>query len=161
MVRFLKPQDSKAPKTTKTILGSIDEDAAVDILARTVWGEARGEGSAGMQAVAAVIVNRVKVADAHGGKFWWGNSIIGVCQKPYQFSCWNDNDPNRAKLMGITESDIHFATAIRIARRAVAGVLDDPTHGATHYHAAGITPPWTWGEKPLAVIGRHIFYRVN
>ena len=113
-----------------------------------------------MQAVAAVIINRVKVAEAQGGKFWWGNSIIAVCQKPYQFSCWNDNDPNRVKLMGVTNSDIHFATADRIARRAVAGVLDDPTNAATHYHAAGITPPWTRGEKPLAVIGRHIFYRV-
>ena len=30
----------------------------VDIVARTIWGEARGEGATGMQAVANVIINR-------------------------------------------------------------------------------------------------------
>lgn len=129
----------------------------IDILARTLWGEARGEGSMGMQAVAAVILNRLKASQKSGG-FWWGNTITGICKKPYQFSCWNKDDPNLEKLKAVDDRDIHFATALRLARRAVIGALSDPTNGATHYHAAGINPPWARNEKPVAVLGRHIFY---
>lgn len=130
----------------------------IDTLARTIWGEARGEGSIGMQAVAAVVLNRVAVSQKRGG-YWWGTDVIAVCQKPYQFSCWNKNDPNYQKLLEVDPNDIHFATAIRIARRAMAGVLDDPTGGATHYHVQGITPHWAEDEKPVAVIAHHLFYR--
>ena len=34
----------------------------IDVLARTIWGEARGEGTSGMSAVACVVINRVKIA---------------------------------------------------------------------------------------------------
>lgn len=128
---------------------------AIDVLARTLWGEARGEGSAGMQAVANVVINRA----GKGG--WWGDDVVGVCQKPYQFSCWNKDDPNYRKLLSVDETDLHFATAQRIARRAVYGVLPDITGGADHYHAAGIYPVWSKGEKPVAVIGNHIFYKLT
>lgn len=132
----------------------------IDVLARTLWGEARGEGTAGMQAVAHVILNRVKVAQSKG-KYWWGNNVIQVCQKPYQFSCWNRSDPNFRKLQALTEKDLYFATALRIARRVLAGATgDDPTGSATHYHADSITPYWAVGEKPSAIIGRHIFYKI-
>lgn len=130
-----------------------------DVLARTLWGEARGEGTAGMQAVANVIQSRVKIAGMKEG-FWWGDNIIQVCQKPYQFSCWNRSDPNFRKLQAVDESNLYFATAIRIAARAIANVLEDITHGATHYHAAGISPYWAQREKPTTVIGQHIFYRI-
>ncbi len=132
---------------------------ALDTLARTVWGEARGEGSAGMQAVACVVMNRARIAQEKGG-YWWGNSLIEICQKPYQFSCWNKTDVNYQKLLAVDAGDIHFATALRMARRAMAGTLADPTQGATHYHAAGISPFWAKFEKPAAVIGHHIFYRI-
>ncbi len=137
-------------------------EIAVDTLARTLWGEARGEGSAGMQAVAQVILNRMKISKKLGG-YWWGNDIVQICQKPFQFSCWNKDDPNRAKLIQLSaENDIYFVTAIRIARRAVADVLgEDVTGGATHYHAASISSPyWVKDNKPTAVLGRHIFYRL-
>lgn len=131
----------------------------VDILARTLWGEARGEGVAGMEAVASVILNRVRIARERGG-FWWGGNVIQVCQKPYQFSCWNRSDPNFQKLQGVDGRDLYFATALRVARRALAGTLEDATDGATHYHAANIQPYWARGEAPVAVIGRHVFYRI-
>lgn len=133
----------------------------VDVLARTIWGEARAEPQAGMEAVASVVLNRVRVAQAHGGHYWWGGDIISVCQKPYQFSCWNRSDPNYAKLVAVTQADIHFATCLRIARRAAAGTLADRTHGATHYHADYVSPYWAKGRTPAAVIGRHIFYRLE
>lgn len=131
-----------------------------DTLARTMWGEARGEGSAGMHAVAAVVMNRVAVARARG-TYWWGNSVIQVCQKPYQFSCWNKDDPNFRRVVAVDLSDRHFAAALDMARRAVAGHLPDPTHGSTHYHADSIMPAWAKGEEARAVIGRHIFYRLR
>lgn len=136
------------------------EDLAVDVLARTIWGEARGEGKIGMEAVACVVQNRVAVAKKHE-KYWWGNDIIQVCQKPFQFSCWNANDPQRAKVIAVTDRNIHFATCLRIARRCVYGCIRDVTNGATHYHTLDIMPHWAVGEKPAAIIGHHMFYRLE
>ena len=133
------------------------KELEIDVLARTLWGEARGEGTAGMTAVAHVVLNRVAIAEDRAG-YWWGNNIIQVCQKPYQFSAWNRSDPNFKKLQDVEKSDLHFATALRLAVEGTLG--DDPTDAATHYHAAGITPYWAEGEKPSAVIGRHIFYQL-
>ncbi len=81
-------------------------------------------------------------------------------QGSYQFSCWNRSDPNFRKLQAVDENDPYFAAALRIARQALMNALDDLTYGATHYHAAGISPYWARGVKPSAVIGNHIFYRI-
>lgn len=129
------------------------QDQAVDVLARTIWGEARGEGVAGMQAVASVVLNRA----ARGG--WWGNTIVEVCRKPYQFSCWLRTDPNLVKLLSVGPDDARFSQAIQIAAQAVAGALPDNTGGATHYHAASIRPAWSSQMAYLGTIGGHIFYR--
>lgn len=125
----------------------------IDVLARTLWGEARGEGEEGMQAVAAVICNRARQPG------WWGRGIAGICQRARQFSCWNADDPNRAALLAVDASDPAFATALRLARLAVAGALPDPTHGATHYHSLSVRPAWAAGQQPCARIGGHLFYR--
>lgn len=135
------------------------KEMEIDVLARTLWGEARGEGSTGMEAVASVILNRVEVAKRRG-HYWWGNKIIQVCQKPYQFSCWNKQDPNFKKLIAVTADDMHFATAQRVARRALLGFIKDTTGGATHYHSLAILPQWAKDQKPTARIGHHIFYRL-
>ena len=78
----------------KTMIAT-DKDR--DILARTLWGEAWGESLAGQIAVAWTIRNRVNDGK---DKSWWGEGYGGVCQKPYQFSCWNKSDPNFAYLSG-------------------------------------------------------------
>jgi len=134
-------------------------ELAVDVLARTIWGEARGQPQEGLEAVASVVLNRVKRAQERGG-YWWGGDIISVCQKPYQFSCWNRSDPNYKKLTAVTEKNIHFATALRIARRAVVGTLADNTNGATHYHTKAISPYWAVDQVPTIIIGDHIFYNI-
>lgn len=157
MKKFLKLLTGKSGE--KSFAQNFYDDLVVDTLARTLWGEARGEGPQGMEAVANVILNRVKVADAKGG-YWWGKDIISVCQKPYQFSCWNRSDPNYKQLIAITEKDIHYTTAVRIARRSVVGTLADTTAGATHYHAKSIMPDWAQGQRPTAQIGKHIFYKL-
>jgi len=135
----------------------LPRDLGVETLARTIYGEARGESVRGKEAVAAVIVNRFNRARERGG-YWWGDTLEGVCRKPWQFSCWNENDPNRAKVETVTPKNRVFQTCIRIARRAAAGALDDPTNNATHYHAKKINPPWARGKAPSAVVGRHLFY---
>lgn len=158
MKKFLKLLGGKSAGE-KSFADNFYDELSLDVLARTLWGEARGEGAAGMEAVCAVILNRVKIAQGRGG-YWWGKDIISVCQKPYQFSCWNRSDVNYQKLQAVTEKDIHYATAVRIARRAIAGVLADPTGGATHYHERSILPGWAEGQAQSATIGRHIFYRL-
>ena len=135
----------------------------LDTLARTLWAEARGEGVAGMEAVAAVIINRVNADLGKDGKpDWWGEGVTAVCRRPWQFSCWNMDDPNRDKLVSVTSKDQWFAHAIEIARRAIAGGLPDPTGGADHYCTAAVAPhtSWAMGKTPTARIGRHLFYRL-
>ncbi len=158
MKKFIKSLTGKGEGQAKNAAEFYNE-MATDVLARTLWGEGRSEGSRGMEAIASVVLNRVAVAQERGG-YWWGGDIISVCQKPYQFSCWNRSDPNYKKLQAVTDKDIHFATALRIARRAVAGTLADSTYGATHYHTKAVAPFWAEGADPVAVIGAHIFYRL-
>ena len=133
------------------------KDPGIEVLARTLYGEARGELVRGKEAVAAVVMNRVRRAKERGG-YWWGSSAEEVCLRPWQFSCWNESDPNRARIEAVGKDNRNFQSCLRIARRALAGTLKDPTGGATHYHAKGMTPPWARDRKPSAEIGHHRFY---
>jgi spore germination cell wall hydrolase CwlJ-like protein len=133
----------------------------IDILARTLWGEARGEGLRGMEAVACVVLNRVGIARRYHGRYWWGHSIATVCRKRHQFSCWNEGDPNYKLLLMVGDETPEFVVARRIARRAVAGTLEDITGGATHYHAQSVMPYWAKDVLPVYTIGHHVFYRLE
>lgn len=152
-----RPKLMALPNANDTNAAAFLKELEIDVLARTIWGEARGEGKEGMEAVASVILNRAQVAKRLNG-YWWGNTIIQVCQKPYQFSCWNKLDPNFKKLIAVDEEDMHFATALRVARRAMLGFIKDATYGATHYHTLNISPDWAKGQKPTTRIGHHVFY---
>lgn len=123
----------------------------LDVFARTLWGEAEGEGRAGQQAVAAVIMNRLQ----RPARF--GRAITGICRAPFQFSCWNQG-ARRQALMAVTAENRQFAVCMTIAAAAIRGELKDPTSGADHYHAAGVRPAWARGHKPCARIGHHLFY---
>jgi N-acetylmuramoyl-L-alanine amidase len=160
MKKFFKLLSGKNGEEGASMASEFYDDLTCDVFARTLWGEGRGEGTFGMEAIASVILNRVLVAQARGGTYWWGNNIISVCQKPYQFSCWNRSDSNYKKLQAVTDKDVFFATCIRIARRAMHGTLPDSTNGATHYHAKSIMPFWAKGQTPTAIIGNHIFYKL-
>lgn len=133
------------------IISAVDLDAA----AKTIWGEARGEAFEGKKAVGHVIMNRLDK------KTWFGGTVLEVCRMPWQFSCWNENDPNRDKIGGLSFSQV----SLRDGLMAFLMVLEDredgidPTHGATHYHSSSIeAPKWAQGKTPVTVIGSHLFY---
>lgn len=132
----------------------------LEIVARTIWAEAASDGK-DMEAIACVIRNRVE-ADIHGdGKpDWWGEGWRGVCLAPWQFSCWNANDPQRARLLAVTEGNARYRKALDVARAAMDWRLADPTGGATHYYASYIAEP-AWAKKltPTVTIGVHRFFR--
>jgi N-acetylmuramoyl-L-alanine amidase len=129
-----------------------------EILARTLWGEARGEGLAGQLAVAWTIRNRVFDGKQ---KSWWGEGYAGVCLKPWQFSCWNQNDPNYAYLSGAKPIPKgQFKQAMEAANAVIDGTVDDMTGGATHYYATSMPKPPAWikGAKLTLAMGHHKFY---
>jgi len=135
------------------LVPSNDRALAIDVLARTIWGEARGESGQGREAVANVVINR-----ARRRRKQFGLSVEDVCRKPWQFSCWNPNDPNRNKLERVTLNDPVFPACLYIARRAMSGNLPDRTQDSTHYHLDNIAPNWSQGHAPAVRIGRHWFY---
>jgi len=137
----------------------------LDTLARTLWGEARSERRAGMEAVAWVVMNRF------ARPCWWSrnrgdgiedDTIEAVCRDPWQFSCWNPKDPNLPKLLGVDQQDRHFRLALEVAAQAMSGQLPPPPQpGACHYKVSSRPWPKDWGpERPTPdyVVGHHSFY---
>jgi len=126
----------------------------IDTLARTVWGEARGEPLAGKTAVAHVPINRMKQ------QHWSGcPTVAETCRLVAQFSCWGWSDPNRPKLEAVTLDDEVFQECMFAALAVALGYEVDPTAGATHYHTRDVKPKWAAGQTPCAEIGAHLFYR--
>ena len=126
----------------------------LDIAARTVFGEARGESYAGKVAVARVMVNRWHTTT---GQFAKDDTLATACLRHVQFSAWSIGDPNFGKMFAIDVRDFTF----RECWRAVLEAVDlpvDPTGGALHYHTVDIAPSWAIGKTPIAIIGRHAFY---
>lgn len=129
--------------------------ADLDTMARTLYGEARGESMLGKIAVAWVIKNR---ADHPG---WWGTGITGVCKAPYQFSCWLEGDPNRMKLLNVRVTDDAFRECLMVTAAVLSDNFPDPTGSATHYHTDGISPKWAAGKTPNVKIGAHLFFTLS
>lgn len=123
-----------------------------DAIVRTVYGEARGEPPEGKIAVIHVILNRAAI----GG--WWGSTPYDVCHHKWQFSCWNANDPNSAKLPLLHRDDPSYMYIDNLVGHILA--LPDPTHGATHYKVRGTKASWDNAVKdqyPVS-IGHHDFF---
>ena len=133
------------------------------ILAITIYGEARGESVEGQIAVGSVILERVDHRD------WDGKTIPEVCLKKYQFSCFNENDPNYGKLLHIAEQwDEEIATNAAlnscwgIALGLVSGNIDRTPEiaesHATQYLTVDCNADWENKMKKVVTIGRHDFY---
>lgn len=131
----------------------------LEIMARTVYGEARGEPIAGQIGVARVIINRARIdLKGDGLPDWWGETISGVCTRAAQFSCWNFGDPNRDRLLAVNLGDRDFSSCISACALALTG--DGPAWLAdcTHYHTRGIMPAWAKHRAAAGAIGKHLFY---
>ena len=127
-------------------------------LARTLYGEARGEVRKGIEAVANVVINRVR-------RRFFGSSVGEVCKKPSQFSCWNRTDPNFRNIANLKPNNGNriFDTCFDIAGKAVRGQISNHVGEDTlHYHATYIRPPdWVRNSRNPRVtlrLGGHIFY---
>lgn len=113
----------------------------VDILARVINAEARGEPYKGQVAVGAVIMNRVKSAE-------FPNTISGVIYQANQFSCVTNGQIN----ISISTDSIVY----KAATEAMNG--SDPTGGALFFYNAKTTnSKWLYTRKTVAVIGNHTF----
>lgn len=130
-----------------------------EIVARTLWGEARSQGVMGMVAVACVIMNR----DSNPG--WWGRTLRGVCTSPMQFSCWNDDDLQAEKIREPIITDLSYQAATVITEMLFHNAINDITNGADHYRAEYAHPAWADGKIPTYVCGtmgsRHLFYKLG
>lgn len=155
------PNSAAAPvvqaRTATPLAGPAGFDAQqeIDIVAATLWGEARNQGEQGMRAVASVIENRRR--QSYRGKA----TAAAVCLDPWQFSCWNANDPNLPRLRRLSsQPDAQYLLARRIAAEVQQGSLADITRKARHYYAASLRPPayWSRGKSPCVVIGDHLFF---
>jgi uncharacterized protein (DUF952 family) len=153
---------------------------ATELLALTLYAEAGTRPVRAIEALAALVANRARAAVAdeaarlrfapairwpgqgqgHDADLW--PLLLGpVCRAPFQFPCWNPRHASHALLRRLPMSDAMLAACRRIAARAAAGTLPDPTGGATHWHDAARLPGWALGLVPAAEIGGLAFYRLG
>jgi N-acetylmuramoyl-L-alanine amidase len=124
----------------------------LNTFAKTLWGEARGEGYRGMVAVAWVIRNRTFIRK---------QTYSEVCLAPSQFSCWNEYDPNRHLLDNLSVDDYYYLRAVAIAAGVMTGDIPDPTDGADHYLRFDYRARVKWDDKMRLTtqIGAHVFLK--
>lgn len=135
MIEMMGQEPVKASNSSNT--------SDVQLLARAINGEARGEPYEGQVAVGAVILNRVK-----DSKF--PNTIAGVIYQSGAFTAVADGQIN----VPIEEG----ATVVKAARDALNGW--DPTDGAIYYfNPATATNKWIWSRPLIKTIGKHRFCR--
>ena len=125
--------------TSSSSSSSSSNTSNVNLLARLIYGEARGEPYAGQVAVGAVVMNRVKSSS-------FPNSISGVIYQSGAFDAVSDGQIN------LTPD----ATAKKAAQDAINGW--DPSYGAIYYfNPSTATNKWIWSRPMTVTIGRHRF----
>jgi len=139
----------------------------IALLTLCIWGEARGEGLIGKIAVGCVVRNRV--INNHSS---YKKEIL----KPYQFSCFNESDPNYLKIYYIAKkleglnserleerikelNKIYYSLYdCYLAASAVMQGIEDVTKGALYYFSKrSKIPYWAKGLIVTEIIGNHIF----
>lgn len=122
-------------------LAQASNTSDIQLMARAINGEARGESYEGQVAVGAVILNRVKSSQ-------FPNSISGVIYQAGAFTAVADGQINST----ISEG----STVYKAAQDAMNGW--DPSGGAIYYfNPATATNKWIWSRPLIKVIGKHRF----
>ena len=125
--------------TSSSSSNSTYSNADIELLARLIYGEARGESYVGQVAVGAVVLNRIKSAS-------FPNTMSGVIYQRYAFTAVDDGQIN------LTPN----ATARKAAQDAMNGW--DPTYGCVYYYNPKIaTSSWIFSRPTVVTIGRHVF----
>ncbi len=125
--------------TSSSSSSSSSNSSNLNLLARVVYGEARGEPYSGQVAVAAVVLNRVKSSS-------FPNTISGVVYQAGAFDAVRDGQINLSP----------NSTAIKAAQDALNGW--DPSYGAIYYfNPSTATNKWIWSRPMTVTIGRHRF----
>ncbi len=128
------------PKTAMVDAASSSQ-SDIQLMARAINGEARGEPYEGQVAIGAVILNRVKHAS-------FPNTIAGVIYQSGAFTAVADGQINQPIASG--------STVVKAARDAMNGW--DPSGGAIYYfNPKTATSKWIWSRKQIKTIGQHIF----
>lgn len=127
--------------TNNVSLAKTTSTSDIQLMARAINGEARGEPYEGQVAVGAVILNRVK--DSR-----FPNSISGVIYQPGAFTAVSDGQINAS----ISEG----STVYKAAQDAMNGW--DPTGGCVYYfNPSTATNKWIWSRPLIKTIGKHRF----
>ncbi len=114
-------------------------DADVNLLARVIYGEARGESYVGKVAVGAVVLNRIKSAS-------FPNTMSGVVYQKYAFTAVSDGQIN------LTPNE----ECKKAAKDALNGW--DPSYGALYYYnPRTATSSWIFSRQTTVIIGNHVF----
>ncbi len=132
--------------------GALDSTRDLDCLAQAVYYEARGEGLAGMRAVAQVVLNRARhpaFPKTVCGVVYQGAAKRVGCQ--FSFTC--DGSMRRRKEPGA------WRRAQDVAAKAMAGAVMAEVGTATHFHTTGVSPRWRHQLMRVAQVGTHVFYR--
>lgn len=125
--------------TTSTSGGGSSSSTDLNLLARVVYGEARGEPYTGQVAVAAVVLNRVRSSS-------FPNTIAGVVYQSGAFDCVADGQINLSPNQ----------SAYNAARDALNGW--DPSYGCLfYYNPRTATSKWMLSRTVKLNIGNHAF----
>jgi N-acetylmuramoyl-L-alanine amidase len=137
----------------------------------TAYLESRSQPVLGIVGVIFTIKHRASLKDWHAPDD--AHRWQAACFAPWQYSAWNTHDVNC--LLGLNLAETFLAgrhapqladriileTAIWLAERVLAGEVDDPISGATHYYADSLLHRPSWADAPAhltAHIGQHRFY---
>ena len=113
--------------------------ADLNLLAKLIYAEARGESYTGQVAVGAVVLNRVASAS-------FPNTVSGVIYQPYAFTCVQDGQINL----------LPNSTSMSAAKDAMNGW--DPSYGSLYYYNPAIaTSKWIFSRPTVVTIGKHVF----
>ncbi len=144
------------------------------ITALTSDAEARGEGETGEIGVMWVLKNRTIAAHwyldadilAAGMSAYHAAALKngipkGKTNPVYQYSCFQDNTPDRKHALSIALSlDASIILLVETAQKVISGEIPDSTGGATYYYNPDMcTPSWANTFTETAVIGHHRFMR--
>ncbi len=131
---------------------ALDASRDLECLTQAVYYEARGEGRAGMQAVAQVVLNRARhpsFPKSVCGVVYQGAARRVGCQ--FSFTC---NGAMRGRVNRSAWDRAHD-----VASKALSGSVYSGVGNATHFHTTGVSPRWRNSLVRVTQVGSHLFYR--